>query len=238
MRKKFVMILALTSIFSSVTPVFAKTDKEILFRDIPWGTNFNDTCTFIPEADLYGSTMEGLSAETVENVLNGLKYGDDNDYDGAICFCASPFVSPNIDVAGYPIYSMNLYYTYSVENGISFDEGNTVMYGAQYEFEEPQDLDLMYSDLSSKLSEIYGEPSDTSNYTSPFGTKEQYTSWYGANDTSVALKSYDYGDETSVYISYAWLKGDELLEEADNALSDNKKDEESQIYGNGSTNGL
>lgn len=40
------------------------------------------------------------------------------------------------------------------------------------------------------------------------------------------------------YISYAWLKGDELLEEADNVLSDNKKDEESQIYGNGSTNGL
>ena len=30
MKRKFVMILALTSIFSSVTPVFAKTDKEIL----------------------------------------------------------------------------------------------------------------------------------------------------------------------------------------------------------------
>ncbi len=73
MKRKFIMILALTSIFSSITPVFAKTDKEILFRDIPWGTNFNDTCTFIPEADLYGSTMEGLSAETVENVLNGVE---------------------------------------------------------------------------------------------------------------------------------------------------------------------
>lgn len=30
MKRKFIMILALTSIFSSITPVFAKTDKEIL----------------------------------------------------------------------------------------------------------------------------------------------------------------------------------------------------------------
>lgn len=125
----------------------------------------------------------------------------------------------------------------TTENDFSLSEDNTILYGAQYEFEEPQDLQAMYSDLTNKLSGIYGDPSDTYD-TANYLSQGTYTCWYGANDTVVALQSYDYGDQTSIYVSYAWLKGDELLKEADAALSENKGNAESKIYGNGSTNGL
>lgn len=251
MRKKIFFIGVLVASLFMTAPVMAfkwdnitsdtpepSTNKEILFRDIPWGINFNETKELLSDFELHGNTLDGLGAVTTDDVLKGNIYGDGNNYDGAISFYAMPVLSPEIDVAGYPIRGFHLYYTYLTENGFSFDDDNTVLYGAQYEFEEPQNLESMYSDLSSKLSEIYGEPSDTSSSVTAFGTKKEYTQWYGANDTVVALQSYDYGDEKSIYVSYAWLKGDELLKEADSALSDNKKNTETEIYGNGSTNGL
>jgi hypothetical protein len=238
MKKELFFISALAISLSIATPVFAQTDKEITFRDIPWGTNFNDTCKLLPEFDLFGNTQEGLSAVSTNDVLKGKMYGDYEGYDGAVCFHAIPPVSPDIDVAGYPIYNMYLYYTYSTENDFSLSDDNTILYGAQYEFEEPQDLESMYSDLIDKLSKTYGEPDDTYDNATDYLAKGRYTCWYGANDTAVALQSYDYGDESSVYISYAWLKGDELLGKANAAFSDSEKSSEAEIYGNGSTNGL
>jgi hypothetical protein len=250
MRRKIFFIGALASSLSVTTPVMAfnwgnivnntqkqSTDKEILFRDIPWGINFNDTCELLPEFELYGSTMEGLNAIGTKEVLTGKMYDSSSDYDGEISYYAMPLISPDIDVAGYPVYCFYLYYTYSIENGFSLTDDNTVLYGAEYEFEEPQDLEAMYSDLTNKLSEIYGEPSDSYD-TANYLVNGTYACWYGANDTVVALQSYDYGDQTSIYISYAWLKGDELLQKADSALSTDKGNSEAEIYGNGSTNGL
>lgn len=240
MKKKLIILTVLAASLSISTPVFAQTDKEILFRDVPWGASFNDACKLLPEFDFYGNTMEGLNAATTSDVLTGQTYGSYNsrdNYDGAICFCAMPLLSPDIDVAGYPIFNMYLFYTYSTENGLSLNDDNTVLYGASYEFEEPQDLDSMYTDLVSKLSEVYGEPDDTYDSADPL-VKGTYTCWKGASDTVVALQSYDYGDQTSVHVSYTWLEGDELLKKADEALLSNKGDAESEIYGNGSTNGL
>ncbi len=250
MKKTVIIIVALSASLSLTTPVMAfkwdtnknndpvqSTDKEILFRDVPWGINFNETKELLPEFELYGNTLDGLNAISTDDVLKGKLYGDYDGYDGAISFYAIPTLSPDIDVAGYPIYSLYLYYTYSTDDDFSIDDDNTILYGAQYEFEEPQNLDSMYSDLTDKLSQIYGEPSDTYD-TATNLVKGTYTCWYGAKDTVVALQSYDYGDQTSIYVSYAWLKGDELLEEADAALSTEKGNTESGIYGNGSTNGL
>ena len=59
MKRKFFMILALSSIFSSVIPVSAQTDKEILFRDIPWGTNFDDTCTLYQKQTYMAQQWKG-----------------------------------------------------------------------------------------------------------------------------------------------------------------------------------
>lgn len=242
MKKKSLIVTMITSSLLIASPVFAETDSEILFRDIPWGSSFNDTSKLLPEFNLFGSTMDGLNAANTNNVLKGELSGDiginNNCYSGEICFQAMPMISRDLDVAGYPVYCLYLYYTYSTENGFSLSDDNTILYGAQYEFEEPQNLESMYSDLADKLSTIYGEADDKCDDINDFGTQTAYMRWYGANDTAVALQSYDYDDYPRIYVSYAWLKGDELLKEADAALSADQANTESEIYGNGSTNGL
>lgn len=240
MRKKIFFIGALATSLFVTTPVFAETDKEILFRDVPWGVSFDETCKLLPEFDFYGNAMEGLHAATANDVLKGQIYGSYNSrdsYDGSICFCAMSFPDSGVDIAGYPLLSMYLFYTYSTENGLSLSDNNTILYGATYEFEEPQDLDSMYSDLVSKLSEVYGEPDDSYDLADPI-MKGTYTCWNGADDTAVAIQSYDCDGQASVYISYAWFEGDELLKKADDAFSSSKDSAESEIYGNGSINGL
>ena len=139
---------------------------------------------------------------------------------------------------------MNFYYSYSInENKIDFDDNNTLLYGAQYEF-EPQDIGSMYSDLFEKLSSVYGNPDKTENDTTQWGIKNTYTWWYGANNTALVLRASDLSDydddlETNkIYISYVWQKGDELLKASDDTLSQMQMDSETEIYGNGSTNGL
>ena len=243
MKRKFVMVLALTSIFSSVTPVFAKTDKEILFRDIPWGTSFSDTKDLFPDQCLFGMQLDGINAMSTKEILTGMS-DDSNVYDGKICLYAQPLDIADVDVAGYSTPYLNFYYSYSInENKIDFDDSNTLLYGAQYEF-EPQDIDSMYSDLLEKLSSVYGNPDKTESDTTQWGIKNIYTWWYGANNTSLVLRASDLSDydddleNNKIYISYAWQKGDELLKTADDTISQSNSDTEASVYGNGSTNGL
>lgn len=89
------------------------TDKEILFRDVPWGSSFNDTCKLLPEFELFGNTMEGLNVIVTDEILTGKMYGSSSDYDGEVTFYAMPMISSDLDVAGYPVYCLYLYYTYN-----------------------------------------------------------------------------------------------------------------------------
>ena len=109
------MILALTSIFSSVTPVFAKTDKEILFRDIPWGTSFSDTKDLFPDQCLYGIQLDGINAMSTKEILTGTS-DDSNVYDGKICLYAQPLDIADVDVAGYSTPYLNFF----IENELPY----------------------------------------------------------------------------------------------------------------------
>ena len=74
--------------------------------------------------------------------------------------------------------------------------------------------------------------------------KYNYTYWYGQNDTMLVLKSVNTENDTTdlyedeIYISYVWLKGDELLLQASDTLKQEAINKEKEIYGNNSTNGL
>ena len=180
---------------------------------------------------------------STKEILTGSS-DDSNVYDGKICLYAQPLDIADVDVAGYSTPYLNFYYSYNInENKIDFDDSNTLLYGAQYEF-EPQDIDSMYSDLFEKLSSVYGDPDKTESDTTQWGIKNTYTWWYGANNTALVLRASDLSDydddlETNnIYISYVWQKGDELLKTADDTLSQMQMDGETEIYGNGSTNGL
>lgn len=243
MRKKMFFISVLTASLFVTTPVFAETDKEILFRDIPWGTSFTDVQNILSDFDWYGMSHEHMKRYPVQEVLTD----DDGDTDvfinGGINIISVPFSTKETDVAGYTTSDINLYFAYTPDGVFSKEDSQTELYGAKYEF-EPQNLQSMYDDIKSKLTSLYGDPDDVTNDKSWTGVKNTYTWWHGANDTVVVLaKSDSSGDIADLYddelwISYAWEKGDELLKAADDAINQSNSDAEASAYGNGSTNGL
>ena len=56
--KKIFVLLTFSMIFSLSIPIFAKTDKEILFRDIPWGSSVTSVVNHERDYDLYYNDNE------------------------------------------------------------------------------------------------------------------------------------------------------------------------------------
>lgn len=244
MKKRTILTMALAASLLSTVPVSAATDKEILFRDIPWGTNYTDITNILPDFDWNTMSYENMRTYPVQEVLTD----DDGKFDvfvnGNINMIAYPFTDGNTEVAGYTTSDIELYFAYTpVDGQLQQEDSLTALYGARYIF-DPQNLQSMYDDLTSKLSSLYGEPDDVTNDKDWLGLKYTHTWWHGANDTVVVLHSLDSSeDETDLYedelwIAYAWEKGDDLLKTADDTISQTNSDAESQAYGNGATDGL
>lgn len=229
---------------SSDTPLKI-SNTEILFRNIPWGTNYADVQQLLPDFDWSDMSFEHMRQFPVEEILT-----DDYDYysfdftNGGINMMATPFTDKETDVAGYVTSDIKIFFAYIPVNGsLSKDDSDTALYGARYEF-EPRDSGSMAADLIDKLSSLYGDPDDVNSETDLWGNKITITEWRGANDTIVAMRVLDSsGDTTNIYvdelwISYAWERGDELLREADEAVSAATAAEEAANYGSGNTDGL
>lgn len=256
MRRKMLFIGTLLTSLLATTPVMAfnwgnivnnsqkqSTDKEILFRDIPWGTSFTDVQNILSDFDWYGMSYEHMKRYPVQEVLTDDDGGTDVFTNGGINIVASPFTDKETDVAGYKTSNINLYFSYTPDGIFSKEDSQTELYGAKYEF-EPQNLQSMYDDIENKLTSLYGDPADVTADKNWTGAKNTYTWWYGANDSVVVLGKSDFSEVDSdfykdeLWISYAWQKGDELLKAADDAISQSNSDTEASVYGNGSTNGL
>lgn len=242
--KKKIMLATICCVFLGTT-VHAETDKEILFRDIPWGTNYLEAQQLLSDFDWYALSFDYMKHYPVEEILT-------DDYDsslisfknGGINMTASPFSNKETDVAGYITSDIELFFTYIPVNGtLSKEDSDTALYGARYTF-EPKALSSMSEDLTDKLSSLYGQPDNTTNSTDMWGNKLSFTWWYGANDTVIVLRTLDSSNDSSgfyddeLWISYAWEKGDELLQNADDAVSASDIASEAENYGNGNINGL
>lgn len=217
-------------------------DKEILFMNTAWGTsysNFKDKHGELGIWALYGELYKTYSVDEI--VLNDYQGLDFEYTDINIIGCCS---NGEVEVAGYKTRDVNLYFSYVPVNGIlTKKESDSALYGARYEF-DTTNLKAMYSDLTTKLSSIYGEPNKTTTDADMWGMVYTYTYWYGQNDTMVVLKGTNaendsigiYKDE--IFISYVWGNGDNLLQTASDTLKKQAKDKENSIYGDNSTNGL
>ena len=256
MRRKMLFIGTLLTSLLATTPVMAfnwgnivnntqkqSTDKEILFRDIPWGTSYTDAVQLQPDFDWYTIAFDESRITTLNEILTGDVSWDGYNNNG-LDFLAMPFSDHETDVAGYTTSDIYMYFAYTPVDGVlTRDESLTALYGAKYEF-EPQNLQSMYDDIKSKLTSLYGDPADVTADKNWTGAKNTYTWWYGANDSVVVLGKSDFSEVDSdfykdeLWISYAWQKGDELLKAADDAISQSNSDTEASVYGNGSTNGL
>lgn len=241
--KKIALVTLLC--FAISTSVLAQTDQEILFRDIPWGTSCSDVKNqYLPISyfDIAGEAFVTCSVnEIIYGSANGINF-ENNDIN-----IVSHGSGYDFTVAGYTPDEICLYYSYLVKDGkISKSEDDSALYGAEYQF-KPQNTAEFTSDLTEKITSIYGEP-DSKESDSPLFVHYdyKYTTWNGANNTKVVLKTIiDKSDEDSmlhmsdkVFIIYVWEGGDSLLQEANDAISNELKEIEASNYKNGNTDGL
>lgn len=226
----------------SIIEDVSRANEEIIFREIPWGTSYTSASQTLSDLKLWALSGDSFKTMSVDDVLLGDYKGLGFEYNG-INIIANAH-NGEIDVAGYITSEVILYFAYLPVDGVlTQSEDDSALYGAQYVF-EPKNLQEMSADLVSKLTELYGEPSKTSQDTDMWGNQYNYTYWYGANDTELVLKTTNSeNDSTGFYddeitLSYAWRQGDTLLQQASDTLSQMDADKESEAYGNGSVNGL
>ena len=218
------------------------SDKEILFMDLPWGTSFTKVNELHGELGIWGISGEEFKTFSVDEVLLGDYKGIDFDY-GDINIIGN-CQNSEIEIAGYTTNEITLYFAYDIMDGVlKKTENESSLYGGQYIF-NTENLDGMSKDLIEKLTALYGEPSKTTKEIDLWQNEYTYTWWYGQNDTVLVLKTLNSENDTSdlyddeITISYAWLKGDELLQQASDLLKQEAKDKEELNYGNQNTNGL
>lgn len=215
---------------------------DILFMEIPWGTNYTTVDRDHGELNIWAISGENFKTYSIDDIVLGDYQGIDFEYTDINIIANA--LTGEIDVAGYTTSKVVLYFAYIPVGGkLTKTEKDSALYGAQYVF-EPKNLKVMSADLIEKLSLVYGKPDKETKDTDIWGNKYTYTWWYGPNNANIVLKQTDsskdstgfYSDE--IIISYVWLKGDELLQNASDILKKEAIEKESESYGNNSTNGL
>lgn len=164
--------------------------------------------------------------------------------------------APEMDVAGYPLHSIVLYFLYPCDENykMEHDDDAARMFAAVYTFksESPHE---MFDDIARKLKSVYGEDSgltsnqiyshfsdDTVWYSSREG-KTEYMLWESdANMSWLVLKSTDTGGDmiypNIVEIMYISRYGDSWISKNVEARKREKLAAESALYGNNDTSGL
>jgi len=217
------------------------SDKEILFRQMPWGTNYIDVTKAFK--GMHINDFKGGASWynwDIEQICTG-KSKEKYKYD---YINMSAIIYDTIEVAGYKSTETDLFFAYlPEENGLlTHDYSDTAFYGARYIF-NPADIDNMEKDLKNKLSSLYGE---IDVQLKPWNDMLQNCTaygWTGQNDTSVVLtirrsSSTNNLIKDEIWISYFTLKGNEWLETANNAEQRKYFLEEEQATQSGNKSGL
>lgn len=220
----------------------SKELPEILFRGIPWGASYTEANSIVSDLNIWNISGENFQTMSTDEIVLGDYQGLDFEYSDINI--VAPAYNGEIDVAGYTTSEINLYFSYIPVDGVlTKTEDDSAFYGGQYIF-EPKNLDEMKKDLGLKITELYGEPSKTSDDTDIWGNVYTYTYWDGMNNVQVVLKTVDSTKDTTgfytdeIILSYIWKDGDKLLQEASDTLKKEAIAKESEAYGDGSKEGL
>lgn len=212
-------------------------DKEILFRNAPWGISFVEAKNRFPEFYLVDFTT---GYETYCNALYHIPYGFEDEqveYDGDYLGIHAVSFEHTINVGGYTADSVTMDFAYIPSNGIlNRSELKTQLYHAGYTFSEIRDVDTAVSSLTDKLSSLYGSPDAT-------GKNKYYTwnVWFGANNTGVSIKSENTVDSTGkryIWITYFTKYGDKWLQDALDAENETISRAEKESSESHDTSGL
>ena len=247
MKKAFLFALLIGT--AATSTVYARTNKEIKFREIPWGM----PCSVVEDKYLTGEHFHFEGEWSTTNSIDGIIYGQFNGkhYEhNDINIVAYMYLdeSDNIRVAGYTPTEIGLYYAYTPDDNGKLNKTHqeSMLYGAEYIF-EPQELYGMRDDIEKKLSILYGEPDnfkeDDDNWIDMYYT---YTFWEGNNNTEVVLVTEEdvnpdeeeYHTPNKLRVVYLWTMGDDLLQKASDAISQEMKEFEASNYDSDDTEGL
>lgn len=220
----------------------ACAENAVVFRNIPWGTNYTTAKSICSDITWYNYSSESHYADTVKDIV-----GIGEDYDAInqnINMYAYSSSSSKISVAGYSVEDVNMYFAFTPNPSgmLTHDDNNTALYMASYTL-EPADYEGVFLDLQNKLSSIYGNPIDTYSETSIFGDKYTYVT-YHSGDAKVYLKLHDQTNSSwkignnKIYIYYVWDNATIALRQADTAITLENSANEAKNYGNGNISGL
>ncbi len=225
------------------TPTPIPIDKELLFRDIPWGLSYNEVkeeylgeYRFMP---LHGDFMKTMC---VDQVLMGDNYSKNFEYRDINLICNLSV--GEISVAGYKADSVHMYYAFlPVDGYLEYELSDTSLYGASYTL-KPINLADVSADLLGKLTSLYGNPQYITKDTD--FDRVLYTNyrWVGLNGTELVLQtrnassSTDDSEQDEIEIAYAWRYGDTMLQNASDAIKRRITEEEKDIIDSDNVDGL
>ncbi|MBP0970257.1 MAG: hypothetical protein J5744_08940 [Oscillospiraceae bacterium] len=185
------------------------TSSPILFRNMPWGTNYK-TFTDLIRADgiTGGSYYDSYASYSFEfdisdyGGVSGTYWLENSGYK------YSNSSVKNLSVGGFPVSAIEAHFLFAHDdNAVYSEKDDCVLYKASYGF-KVADGEATYSILEAKLASLYGKGTSKSASSGVWSTAGDYhvytqcTVWYGADDTGVVLcREYQISDATNSLIS-------------------------------------
>ncbi len=229
-KKLFTFFCVCILVISCMAYAIAEVDQEILFRGIPWGTNLIEVKSKIRKDLGLGYIADDLVyGRSINNQAKGITGRVYYDNQCQYCHLGLLLGSLNIDIAGYTLSNLTLYYAcVEDESGyLTRDLSDTSFYMGTYGIliKEDDDPTKMYKDLRGKLISLYGEPDLEENERAGIN-RITSARWNGKKDTTIILVLSE-GLFDSINLSYAWTEGDRLMEHA-NAVYERQLEEENK----------
>lgn len=189
MKKCFIAVLLIVLTVCSVG--YADIDKDILFNGIPWGIGGQELLDSMAEKGLKAGIVDESSMPIwTYDFRNEWQY---NVSDTGYYIGYYYYDDHNTKIGGYDLDTILQYAYYDVVDG-KLNKPNCHYYKTEISFDIDYELvDRSYEDLKGKLSNLYGEGTETQVYL--VDTDYTYTVWKGTNNTAVCLYK-SHGEET------------------------------------------
>lgn len=182
------------------------TEKEILFRNIPYGTDGQTFVETLKESGINGGLKAGKCNSWERNPFDGYLTYKKTMNDAGYVYTASP---KGFQVAGYDVSQIEAYFLHGYDDENVYDaKEKSQFYFGRYYMEDVLDKEAAYENLLSKLTGLYGQPQVLTG-SDHSGTQTTYciqAFWYGANDTGLMLYHYYRVSDKTGAVTYSALQ--------------------------------
>lgn len=236
MKKATIILVVLLLVSLSLPCALAKTDKEVVFRNVPWGSSYREAVTALDKDGL--SIDSGWKFDTYTATAENLIFDEFNSFDYSVGFYkTNAYNAKPLSVAGYEVEDTKAYFVFvpSADGSFPADEENSVFFAAEYEL-EVKDVDAVLEDLKGKLSSLYGN--DFAKKETDFIFQRTWYSWKDDQGNIVSLQGEKSDRRSKIHIWYTWGGANDLLQSANDRLDADAKAQEALNFETNNTDGL